>query len=242
MDQAIDISGRKVLFAIPTIDGRVHASLMGAIISAGAMLRDHGVDWGVLFQDGCSIVSQARNALVKQFIDLDGTDLIFVDSDVHMEPISLLRLVALSTDLDVLCAAVPQRQEPIRFKVKPVRDEAGRMVMDDATGQLVEVERIGAALMNIRRHVVDTLAKKNGSYESYDETQHPLLFHFEVNEDRQYVGEDYYFCDLARAHGFRIYIDPLIKTWHCGEKEFEGDFLHQIVLPEMQEKKLVVNS
>ena len=71
---------------------------------------------------------------------------------------------------------------------------------------------------------------------------HPLLFHFEINETGQYVGEDYYFCNLARMHGFRIHIDPLIKTWHCGDKEYEGDFLHHIVLPEQQDRKLVVNS
>jgi len=71
---------------------------------------------------------------------------------------------------------------------------------------------------------------------------HPLLFHFEINETGQYVGEDYYFCNLARMHGFRIHIDPLIKTWHCGDKEYEGDFLHHIVLPEQHDRKLVVNS
>ncbi len=45
------------------------------------------------------------------------------------------------------------------------------------------------------------------------------------------MGEDYLFCDRARAIGYEVWIDPTIKLGHMGVQEYEGDFGRDVLYP-----------
>jgi hypothetical protein len=56
------------------------------------------------------------------------------------------------------------------------------------------------------------------------------IFDFAV-KDNSYVGEDYLFCDRARADGFQVWVDPTIKLGHMGVQEYEGRLWKRSLLP-----------
>ena len=63
--------------------------------------------------------------------------------------------------------------------------------------------------------------------------------------DGKFVGEDYTFCDKARAEGFKVWVDVEISLPHMGTDEFTNDFKKEVVGPliqDIQKSKLrVVN-
>ncbi len=52
-------------------------------------------------------------------------------------------------------------------------------------------------------------------------------------KDNSYVGEDYLFCDRARAAGFQVWVDPTIKLGHMGVQEYEGDYGNEAFYPRL---------
>lgn len=52
------------------------------------------------------------------------------------------------------------------------------------------------------------------------------------------LSEDYYFCDVARAAGFRILIDPNIWMSHEGRKVWEGKFSDAITIVKTDEEQV----
>ena len=58
-----------------------------------------------------------------------------------------------------------------------------------------------------------------------------------------FVGEDYAFCDAARALGYKVWLDVEISLPHVGTEEFTNDFKTEVLMPlldEIRKKKLKV--
>ena len=85
--------------------------------------------------------------------------------------------------------------------------------------------------MLIQRHVLEDMVKahEDWTYEFKGE-QITALFDFAL-KDGKYVGEDYLFCDRAREHGYKIYIDVDISLPHVGQDTFENNFREEVVIP-----------
>jgi hypothetical protein len=47
-------------------------------------------------------------------------------------------------------------------------------------------------------------------------------FKCDINEQGRFTSEDYYFCDLWRKHGGKVYINPYIELKHTGTYIFSG--------------------
>ena len=83
------------------------------------------------------------------------------------------------------------------------------------------------------RSVFERLVDENPQWNYYDHSsdrQLNAVFDFLVTEEG-YMGEDYLFCDRARAIGYEVWIDPTIKLGHMGVQEYEGDFGHDVLYP-----------
>ncbi len=88
-------------------------------------------------------------------------------------------------------------------------DEDGNGVTMNGMG-LVRAQRVATAFMMIKREVIEKLIKDNPQWNYWDnKTERTLsaIFDFAV-KDNSYVGEDYLFCDRARAAGFQVWVDP----------------------------------
>jgi len=230
--RSTDLRGRSLFIAIPAYDGKVSIKLAYTIAQLLPRALSYGVAVKLGHVSGCSIITMARNMLVDEFLKTDCTDLLFIDADVIAEPDHILRLMAQSGDKDITAGAYPRRRKDKLFFMDLYYDEHGEPEFD---GALMRINRVGTGFMLVRRNVVETLAAKAEKYVGQDGVgQVANVFEFAL-KDGMFVGEDYTFCDKARAEGFKVWIDVEISLPHVGTEEFTSDFKTEVVLPLLEE-------
>jgi len=101
-DKSFNLIGRNLMIAIPCYDGKVNIRTAFAIAELVPKLDKMGVRLNLVHVSGCSIITKARNKLVRKFMESDCTDFLFVDADVVINTDAVTRLLALSSDKDVV--------------------------------------------------------------------------------------------------------------------------------------------
>jgi hypothetical protein len=231
-EQSYNLAGRKLFVALPAYDFKVSLKLAVSLARLAQQLPLHGIELSIGSVCGCSVVSRARNILVRDFLDSDCTDLIFIDSDINFQADDVLRLMAWASDPKKgIVGGVPRTRKVDKVYIAQLdQDEEG--VTMNRMG-LVRAKRIATAFMLVRREVFERLVSENPQWNYHDhntDKQLNAVFDFLVNEEG-YIGEDYLFCDRARAIGYEVWIDPTIKLGHMGVQEYEGDFGRDILYP-----------
>lgn len=238
-NKGFNVAGRKVMIAIPCYDGKINVRTAFALATVGPALAAHGA--GVRFTElsGCSILPRARNVLVKQFVDSDCTDLLFVDADVIVSPEAIMRLIALSSNKDIVAGTYPTRTESKKLLAGLALDQDSNPIFDE--NGLLQTTVALTGFMLIRRHVITTLIEAHPEW-TYNVDPVPTgrvehaLFDFKLDGNR-YVGEDIVFCRRAIAEGFKVWIDPMISLPHVGSHAFVRDFNSEFLQPMMQAQK-----
>ena len=229
-ERRVSFKGRKLFIAIPAHDGRLNIKTSFALCQFMVEAARLGIKVYLSDLSNCSIITMARNALVNEFLKTDATELLFIDSDVIVNPDAILRLMAQSGDKDVTAGAYPRRAKDKKFFTDVYFNDAGDVEFD---GSLMRVERVGTGFMLIQRHVVETLIKNHPEW-MYKNTvtgeEMSAIFDFKI-VDGKYVGEDYLFCDRVRADGFKVHIDVEISLPHVGSETFTSDFYEDAVKP-----------
>lgn len=229
--KSFSLVGRKLMIAIPCYDGKVNIKTAFAIAELVPKLDKMGVQIHLAHVSGCSIITKARNNLVRNFISSDCTDLLFVDADVIINAEAVTRLLALSTGKDVVAGSYPRRATDSKFFLDFYVNENNELEFDEHG--LMRVESVATGFMLIRRHVIQHMYDKHPewSYSLNEEgDQEIAVFDFAII-DGQYIGEDYLFCRRAREEGFKIFLDPDISLPHIGTQEFTRNFAEDALKP-----------
>lgn len=231
-EKAYTLAGRKLFIALPAYDFKVSLKLAISLASFAQQAPAHGIDLSIGSICGCSVVSRARNLLVRDFLESDCTDLLFIDSDINFDPESVFRLMAWSTDpAKGIVAGVPRTRKTNKVYIAKLDEKEDSVVMDDMG--LVRAQRVATAFMLVQRKVFEDLIEKHPEWKYKDHITHQDLhavFDFKVTEEG-YMGEDFLFCDRARELGYEVWIDPTIKLGHMGVQEYEGDFGNDVLYP-----------
>ena len=226
----VSLEGRKLFVAIPTYDGKLSIKLAYTLAQLMPKALALGITVHLGHVSGCSIITMARNMLVDQFLDSECTDLLFIDSDVLAQPDDILRLLAQSGDKDITAGSYPRRSRDKKFFMDLHFDENGDLEFD---GALMRINRVGTGFMLIRRAVVEDIASRSEKYLGQDGVgQVANVFEFGML-DGKFVGEDYMFCDKARALGYKVWLDVEISLPHVGVEEFTNNFYEEVLTPLM---------
>ena len=197
------------------------------------MAPSHGVDIQIGSICGCSVVSRARNLLVKDMIDSECTDLLFIDSDINFEPNAVFRLLAWTSDPKKgIVAGVPRVRDVNKTYIADLNYDENMQLTMDGMG-LVRAQRVATAFMMIRRNVFTDMMAAHPEWEYLDKRCDkvvPALFDFMLTDEGT-IGEDFLFCDRAREIGHEVWIDPTISLGHMGVQEYEGNFGEDILYP-----------
>lgn len=200
--------------AVPAYEG-LSAPFVGSLFSTQANV-DHRLDLEI-FAGNCHI-DDGRNRLVRDFLETDCEQLIFLDADVMWHESDLKKLI--EYDRDIVAGIYPLKNDDEDYPVRPLPGERW-----SGSDGLVEVEGVPTGFLKIRRRVFETLypnAQKHRSKEDgYGRMLIPVLFERTLNGQSR-RGGDYEFCIRARAAGFRIWIDPLMQLGHQGVKLWHG--------------------
>ena len=228
-----ELAGRRLFIALPAYDFKVSLKLAVSLAKFAQSAGQHGVDIQIGSICGCSVVSRVRNLLAKDLLESDCTDLIFIDSDINFEADDIFRLMAWASDPKKgIVAGVPRTRSEDKVYITDLDyDENGQLTMNGMG--LVRAKRVATAFMLVRREVFEVLSSKHPEWEYDDKRSNRRLnamFDFKVT-DEGYMGEDFLFCDRARAEGFEVWIDPTIKLGHMGVQEYKGAFGNDVLYP-----------
>ena len=232
-ERGFDLAGRSIFIALPAYDFKVSLKLAISLARFAQVAPRHGIDVQIGSICGCSVVSRARNLLVRDFLDSPCTELLFIDSDINFEPDAITRLMAWGSDKEKgIVAAVPRVRDVNKTYIADLdHDEDGQLTMNGMG--LVRAQRVATAFMWVQRGVFEKLVAENPDWTYFDKRAGKDLsavFDFKVTREG-YIGEDFLFCDRVREAGYEVWIDPTITLGHMGVQEYTGNFGHDILYP-----------
>ena len=167
---------------------------------------------GVLHRKS-SMLPQARHQLVESAIEVGASHVLFIDSDQKFPSHTIWRL--LEHKLPVVACNIPTKTFPSMptARVRSIDCKSGTpLYTTPRTRDLQRVWRIGTGVMLIETKVFKDLPK-------------PWFMIRYVEEVGEFVGEDWYLCELFERYGVPVYVDQLL-SWqigHIGDAEYTHD-------------------
>lgn len=201
----------KVVIGMPSKDivsARAAHSLGCEIIAA------EGKVINFFLRQSCEIAS-ARTFLVNAAITAGGTHLLFWDSDIV--PVNKDGEENFSV-IDKLLAHKKQivgvQYNMRKFPLEPVYSSHHKEWQDKVSEtELFEAEFAATGLM-----LIDLAIFKDPKFGLDEQGRRSSWFSFgRDSEGNLAMGEDAWFCNVARDAGYKTYIDPTIKVLHAGE-------------------------
>lgn len=242
----IAIPTPSLFIATPMYGGMCTGRYLQSIIQLSDMCRQIGWNYSLSMIWNESLITRARNALVKQFFASPCTHLFFIDADIGFNPMEAQAMVL--ANKDVICGIYPKKE----INWPRVRNAMAAGVPDDQlrfhTGSLVanlvnyqgvaetpvdqplEIWEGGTGFMLIKREVLEKMKPAcavyrndvSGSAGVGDE----IVEYFKTSIDGQtgrLLSEDYDFCHTWRKRcGGKLYAAPWVNLAHFGTYAFEG--------------------
>ncbi len=180
-----------VIIGMPCSDAVAMKAKTGHAIAA-TIIRSEGVVRDFILKISCDVVSN-RTAIVKEAIAKGATHLLFVDSDMLFPATTLTKLLV--HDKDIVGVEYNKRTFPLEQV----------FAQPDRKDTIYETHAAGTGLLLIKLSI-------------FKKMQNEAWFNFGRNaQGETSLGEDAWFCNVARDHGFKVWIDPTIKVFHLGE-------------------------
>jgi len=237
-----------IYIATPMYGGMCTGFYTQSIITLQKVLNDNGIDVSFSFMFNESLIQRGRNALAQGFMKSQATHMMFIDADIRFNPQDVVKMI--QADKDIICGIYPKKEinwDSVKNAVAAGVDKdelkyyTGSMVVNlvGYSGSVtvpidepVEIWNGGTGFMLIKRNVFETLAEKVPTYRnnvvdlagsvSEGEGIHEFFSVSIEPETNVILSEDYYFCKLARTHGFKVYAAPWAHLGHLGSYLFEG--------------------
>ncbi len=157
-----------------------------------------------------TLIADQRQNLVRKAFAADYDYVLFLDADMRFPANTFWKLQ--KHDKDIVAANYPTRRIPV--KTVAFRDFANLecIYTDGASTGLEEVDAVGMGCMLIKMDV-------------FRKCPLPWFNLAWLPSGNVWVGEDIYFCKLAQANGFKVYIDHDLSkdVKHIGTMEFTHD-------------------
>lgn len=238
-----------LMIATPMYGGMCSGHYMVSMMGSMQKLRELGVQTFFAQITNESLITRARNELVRLFLEKGMDYLMFIDADIHF-PIQGIP-VLLGADKDIVCGIYPKKEvawdrveEAAKQGKTNLKDFSGAFVFNmhvdekgyvesDENG-LIEVRHGGTGFMLIKRQVFLDLMPHVPTYrtatfkDANGEYVKPLTHEFfatSIDATGALLSEDYHFCELWRKHGGKIYAHPFLKLDHIGTYVYSGDLI-----------------
>lgn len=207
---------RKVLFATPAHDGRVHVEFLQSLIDTVKLAPHADIALYPVQISGDALIQRARNDFIAMALATECDDILFMDSDQEWNPEWVISL--LHNPADVIGGVVVKKSDAPGFNVKILPNG----VKMEANG-LMEVECIGTGFLKISKRAMQAVWDISPEYQNDGKTAR-MVFDIQV-VDGQLISEDNVFCCKWRSLGEKVYVDPKMTCNHVGAKKWGGNFL-----------------
>lgn len=230
----VNFSGVRVLVSVPAwgeIYPEAYINHVASLMRETKSSKDTGIE--LVFAPMIrSAICCARNELVRTMKRLDCTHLFFMDDDMLMPENAIHRLVRVNGDIvSGLCYLRTPPHFPSMF-IDP-DDGTGKIyfIQDWPKNQTIQVDAVGSACVLIKRHVFEKIEELEfpGDRVTCPECNHIHMpwpvkaaneglwyLYGKARPGEHTVGEDIFFCKLARQAGFKIFVDTSVEFGHIG--------------------------
>lgn len=183
------------------MDVKTAHSVGSTIIRSGGKVVDF------IIRQSCEIVS-ARTWLVQEALQKELTHILFIDSDMYFPADTINTLV--SRNKDIIGVEYNKRKFPLERIGTPLTERT-----EDAPYK-AKYAGTGILLINL-----DVFRNPKLGAPSEIHPQGNPWFNFGRGKNGELtMGEDVWFCNVARDAGYDIWIDPTIRVGHVGEYIF----------------------
>lgn len=216
----ISLDGISVCIGMPAYN-EIHPLTVKSIFASQAICNKHNIPCELAMISGNSAAHWARDEVISLCLKSSANKFFLIDSDTVWEPEDFMRLLALSTVRDIVCASYPAKKEPQTFYVR--FDESKPLISDEYG--LIEILGIGLGFTVIDRKIMQFLSDK--SIKVLDEisgNQYSAIFQHDVADGKR-RGEDMHFFEFVTENGFKIHLDPSINLGHIGLKVYRGKIM-----------------
>lgn len=193
-----------VTVATPTYDGTIVYETLRCMDAMVLHSQQQGLKIGCWRQPGANLLDN-RNTCVNLAKKYEAKYIFFVDADMIFPKDTLVRL--LSRQVDIVGALYFNRSRPFTPNACYYRNKKWEPISNWRHGLLDDLDGIGTGLMLIKMEVFEVVPKP-----------HWVFPYFEDMDG--YGGEDYYFCQKAKEHAYKIHLDTTIDTGHMGRYPF----------------------
>lgn len=244
------IRKNKVMVCCPMYGGMANGLFVKSCIDLQSYFQNHGIILQFSFLFNESLITRARNYLADEFLRSDCTHLLFIDSDIEFNSEDVLTMLHL--DKEIICGPYPKKSinfNAIKNAVLKNNDiptsELEKLVGEyvwnpiPGTNQMkidnpIEVMESGTGFMLIKREVFNKF-KEEYPHQEYTpdhigqqhfDGKRKIHAYFDTDIDpisNRYRSEDYYFCQMCRAVGIKVWLCPWMKLSHQGTFSFKGD-------------------
>ena len=153
---------KSILICIPSFDTKIHLETISSIISIRDILLQNNIGISIMWLRD-SLITRARNKLVKQFLDTDHTHLFFIDADISFTPDDFIRVLNLNKPIST--APYPIKRDD---KIEDgdasmgwcVNFPLGKYNFKDNDNGYKLCDYAGTGFMCIQRDVFKTILKK----------------------------------------------------------------------------------
>ena len=215
----------RIHFAVPCYGGMLTESFFTSMLKFSATAQRLGLSFVVDTIVNESLVTRARNSLVAKFLAAPEkcTHLMFIDADIGFSPAEIIKLML--ANREVVGGLYPKKSLPIEYVVNTVPN-------GQQDGDLYEIKNLGTGFMMIQRSVLETLTAAHPELAYQDAIGLPpeldsykyALFDTVIDPNtKEYLSEDYRFCQLWQQQGGKIWADLTIRLDHSGHYKFNGD-------------------
>jgi glycosyltransferase involved in cell wall biosynthesis len=196
--------------------------------------RNIQLSWQFLYNE--SIIARGRNTLANSALNDGASHLLFIDADMRFNPEDIIRM--LEADKDVIAAVCPKKE--INWTTVKQAAISGEEELIRRTGiynfvplelntditisqyEPLEVARIGTGIMMIKRSVLESLKLEVRTFKAQDGTDIFEYFRMDIDDNGVFTGEDYFFCDLYRKTGGKVFAAPWTTVGHHGPMLYQG--------------------
>lgn len=204
----------KLLIAIPTLD-YIISDFVICLTDLIQKLKDDGVDFEVKIRSG-SLVHIARDKLSRYAIKKKFTHVLWLDSDMIFRPTLLEDLMECGKDF--VSGIAHGRRSPYTsclFKnLNPIER------FETYPTEPFKVVACGFACVLIKTSILEKVMIANGT--AFTPTAH--------------AGEEVEFCKRARALGFEIWAEPMVRLGHVGHIAVYPDDAKQWIRGDTQDE------
>lgn len=217
-DKTFNLSGLSVMVGMP-VHRDISPQTVRSMLNTYAEVIKGGIPIDVNMQHGSSLVHHARTCIAHDFLQSKCNRLFWIDSDISWDEKDFVKLVALSTEMEVVCAAYPLKSDPPVFFINV--DDIDRELEANEFG-CIQVKGAGLGFTIVQRKVMEELAAK-APMRKYPQREMPIPRIFRCDNDgEEERGEDMAFFADVIGLGYQVNLDPTVKLGHVGQKEYSS--------------------